>query len=372
MANKLKWNETSEKDTEEKENKPDATSKTLIVEYDDKRIETFIQQNSPINNEMIRNSVVNDLIPTDIDGQMSIIPTEVTTRAKKGKLAPVVTLCSFSYDNNTDIEIMTTKRGNKITAYDRRVYNAVSTLYLNGRKTVSIAEIYAVMTGYIRANPPKTTRDTIEQSLRKLSSINVFIDLTNEMNANMIKDKEPLIKAGILSDNNDKMKKVSLEDKMIHIKIGTLESESGKVFKSIQIINEPTLLTYNRAKKTLISIPMNYIGLTNSNTTERTIAFQDYLLLRIINYKNGKMKENKILYDTIYKESGIDKPSTKKDETDRKGVKRDRETILKMMDEWKQNGLISNYYEFKSNKTIKGLVFEIPGMEPKKIEEQNI
>lgn len=75
--------------------------------------------------------------------------------------------------------------------------------------------------------------------------------------------------------------------------------------------------------------------------------------MRILSYKNGKMKENKILYDTLYRDSGITKPSVPKD------FKRDRETILKMMDEWVEKGLISSYKETKNGRSFVGLVFYV-------------
>ena len=109
---------------------------------------------------------------------------------------------------------------------------------------------------------------------------------------------------------------------MLHFRKGEIVSEKGKVFKSIQIVGEPTLLTYNRAKKTLLTIPMEYIGLQGQNATDKTIAFQDYLLMRIYGYKNKKMRENKVLYDTLYRDSGQEKPALSKD------FIRDRETIL--------------------------------------------
>ena len=49
------------------------------------KIEKFVQQNSPVNNDLIRNDAVNDIFHTDIDGNLSVIPTEVISRAKHGK-----------------------------------------------------------------------------------------------------------------------------------------------------------------------------------------------------------------------------------------------------------------------------------------------
>ena len=324
-------------------------SSVQVIVKDGFRIGSFIQQNSPVNNEMIRNSRVNDLYDGEIGTRKKPFPAVV--REKQGKGEQVVSYVSFSYDDSVDLEILNKKGRFNITAYDRRVYNAVSTLFVNGRDTVSLAEIFSVMTGYTKKNPSKTQVEAIERSLEKLKSIRVYIDLTAEVKHKLIENKQPLIDAGILSDKNDKIKKAVIEDNMIHFRKGELVSEKGKVFKSVQIIGEPALLTYNRAKKTLLTIPMEYIGLEGQNSTDKTIAFQDYMLMRIFGYKSGKMKENKIIYDTLYRDSGQEKPE------DSKGFIRDRETVTKMLEEWKQKGLIDDFAEIKEGRSYIGVIF---------------
>ena len=39
-----------------------------VVETSDGRIDTFVQQNSPVNNELIRNSTMNELYGHEING----------------------------------------------------------------------------------------------------------------------------------------------------------------------------------------------------------------------------------------------------------------------------------------------------------------
>lgn len=131
----------------------DVRDSIQVIERDSMRINSFVQQNSPVNNEMIRNAAMNDLYSSDIDGQVQMLPTVV--REKHGKSEPVISYVSFSYDDTADLEILNKKGRFNITAYDRRVYNAVSTLFTNGRITVSLSEIFSVMTGYKRTNATK-------------------------------------------------------------------------------------------------------------------------------------------------------------------------------------------------------------------------
>lgn len=328
-------------------------SERIDVGTTDGRIKKYVQQNSPVNNELIRNTNMNELYGQEIDGQFTILPTEVTVRQKHGKVTQVTSMCSFSYDDDVDLEILNRHGRFKITGYDRRVYNAVGTLWMNDRRTVSLTEIFDVMNGYAKANPSSRQLQAIEKSLIKFKSIRFYIDMTEEVKANIIKDKNALVEAGVLKNKQDKVKSAVLEDNMLHYRVGIITSEQGKVYKSIQIIAEPSLLTYNRAKGTLLSIPMEYIGLTDSNATEKIIAFQDYLLMRIISFQKGKFKQNKILYETLYKDSGIERPTLSKDYI------RDRETVRKLFDEWIKKGLIVSYEEVKEGRSYVGIVFHV-------------
>ena len=213
-----------------------------IIERDKSRVSNLVQQNSPINNEMIRNTAINELYHADDVDQMQMFSHEVIVREKRGKIEPVISYVAFSYDNNVDLEILSKRGRFNITAYDRRVYNAVSTLFINERKTISLSEIYSVMTGYTRKNPTKNQIEAIEKSLEKLKSIKVYIDLTEEVRHKIIDNKQPLIDAGILKDRSDKIKKAVIEDNMLHFRKGEIVSEKGKVYKSIQIVSEPVLL----------------------------------------------------------------------------------------------------------------------------------
>lgn len=334
-------------------NQAEIQQKSMIIETYDEHLDTFVQQNSPVNNEMIRNTFVNELFRQEITGQMAIVPTEVTVREHHGNAPAVYALCAFSYVDNVDLEAFNKNGRYKITAYDRRVYNAISTLYLNNRKTVTLTEIFSVMNGYIRTNPSSTQLAAIEKSLVKFGNIRMYIDLTAEVKANIIKDKDALVKAGVLKNRSDKIKSAVIEDAMLHYRIGTITSEQGKVYKSIHIVDEPSLLTYNRAKGTLLSIPMEYIGLQNTNATEKAIAFQDYLLMRIISYRKGKLKESKCLFSTIYRDSGISMPD------DKTSIHRDRDLIRKILEEWKEKGLIADYSDIMSGRSCTGIQFKI-------------
>ena len=53
----------------------------------------------------------------------------------------------------------------------------------------------------------------------------------------------------------------------------------------------------------------------------------------------------------MYRDSGYEKPE------DSKGFIRDRETIVRMMAEWKRKGLITEFSEVKEGRSYTGLTF---------------
>lgn len=332
---------------------PQDSGSADAVETRDGHIGMFVQQNSPVNNELARNPSLNDLSgQNSTDRRYPILLTGVKVREKKGRMPAVVSMCSFSYNDSVKFDDYGAM-GIEITGYDRRVYNAVGTLWMNRHKEVSPTEIFSVMNGYVKANPSSRQLKAIEGSLEKLNKVRFYIDITGEVNANLIKDRDVLVNAGILEGKKGKAKKAVIKDNLLNYRAGMAIGRQGKTYRSIELTSEPALLTYNRAKGTLLSIPMKYIGLAGTNMTEKAIAFQDYLLMRIIGYRNGRMQENKILYDTLYRNSGIGRPEHSRD------FIRDRETVRKMLEEWKEKGLINGYEEIKEGRSFAGVVLDV-------------
>lgn len=298
--------------------------------------------NSPVNNEIIRNKILSDLI--DETKQNVIVRRK--TKKSAGK---VYTICALYYDDEALKKEKITGTWNLLTGYDRRIYNTLCSMWLNDIKTVTLNKIFTTMNGYVRSNPAQSHLKKIRNAIGKLKSIIVYIDMTEENKKGML-DKDVLIEAGILKRSDDV--KAEIKDNIIHVEFESVPRADGKKCIIIRIIEEPILLTYNRAKRTLIDVPIQYISFKNSNATEKMIAIQDYLLMRIISYKKKKLEKNKILYDTLYRDSGIRKPELSKDRI------RDRKKIYKLMEDWIEKGLITSYKDVKSGRAYSGIVFE--------------
>ena len=174
----------------------------------------------------------------------------------------MVSYISFFDDDTVDLKIPNKKGSFNIAACNRRGYNAVSTLFVNECRNVSLTEIYTIVTGYSRANPTKHQIESIKKFLEKLKSIKVCIDLIQKVTNRVIKDKQTFFDDGILKDHSDKIKKAGREDNMLHFLKVEIVIENGKVFTNIQIVGEPILLT----------IAMEYIGLQEWNATDKAIS----------------------------------------------------------------------------------------------------
>lgn len=312
------------------------------------RADKFVQQNSPLNNELVRNESLKDLYGDEETKRM----TDVQVRGAVGKRPPVYTPCRFYFDAKVDLTQLNAHGRFEVAPVDRRAHNAICTLWLNGRRRASMSEVYAIMYGYKQTHPSPDQLQKAKQALIKCSNVWIEARITDELNSKVIRNRDALIQAGILKSRSDKLKCVTIKDTLLHLRFVETVSEQGNVTETVEILAMPALLAYNLAKNTLISIPMDYIGLTSVKATDKSIAIQDYLLMRILSYQAGSLRENKILYDTIYRDSGLERP------TNRTEFARDRKMIAAMLSEWQSKGLLISSKEVKKGRSYVGIEFE--------------
>lgn len=211
-----------------------------------------------------------------------------------------------------------------LNGFDRRVYNSLCTLWLFGEKNVTPNRIFAVMHGFAKRSASTDQARKIMDSINKMSDVVVYVDIGQNVRI----------------------------DNMLYIQTNRIKRADGKKCTMIKIISEPILLTYNKAKKTLISVPTECISNSDLNTTEKILAIQDYLLMRIVNFKKKRFPQKKILYYTMYRDSGVKTPELSKDRI------RDRRKIYKLMDGWVDKGLIKSYQDIRKGRAYKGIAFE--------------
>ncbi len=166
-----------------------------------------------------------------------------TVVGKKGDMEEkVMSYIALPWNDTDDaITLVAQNECPDITPYDKRVFNAVCTLFASGKKTMSLAEIFAVITGYTRLHSSKRQIETIEESLEKMRNIRVIINLTSETMLKVIEDKQPLIDAGFLGKHSNRFKNLVIDSNMLRFTKCVTISEQGNVFNTPWARNPPPL-----------------------------------------------------------------------------------------------------------------------------------
>lgn len=157
----------------------------------------------------------------------------------------------------------------RLTAYDLRIYNAVSTLYKAGITEFTATQLYHLATGKA-GSPPTDTIKKISDALKRLRQIQITIDNTiphsSKSQAEATATKYPQIRytgsllPTILIDYNDRNQRVTY----------------------IKTLTTPPLLLNAEGKKQLFAVPANYLN----GSTNNQITICDYILTEI--YKKRK------------------------------------------------------------------------------------
>lgn len=232
-----------------------------------------------INNYVVPNTQISNRIPLlnydQFDG--SYIASE--------NLKPLDFACFLTVE---DDEI---RQLNKITRYDRAVYNAVVSHFVEGNVVLTVDMISRTILGKDSNKPSPQQKGAITKSLRKLRGTSIEIDVTNEFTKRNISIDGKQIE-------NGRIDTLLLEwDKL------SIDTPNKTNVEAYFIKAQPVLYTYAKALKQVITIPTKLLDVPLNNT-EDVIALKNYLLLRIEVMKNNKnkIKSDKILYSSIYEE----------------------------------------------------------------------
>lgn len=257
----------------------------------------------------------------------------------------------------------------KMTAYDKSVYEAISTRFYywkqeNPQKPLYITpqEIWRTMNGKKsgdgKAKPSKAQVQRICDSLDKMRFTRFYMDISEEIRAfDLHIEDERIISGHIDSYLLNSVKVEFITDK-------------GNTVAGYRISEEPILYTYNDVKNHLLYVPYEMLDTsTNTSDSENVTEFRNYLLQQIQLMKNaaesGKKgryfkRSNIILLETIYRDTGIQTPEDriegkeyKTDTIRRREVRRfrqaDRQKIEGILDAWKAKGWIKGYTVLNQN-----------------------
>lgn len=290
-----------------------------------------VQSIRPQNYVMHMDTISNHLADLNAETQLDLT-------VGKNHAIPIRTTVTLDMPDHMKME-----GGGTLSTYDKSIINAVTSLLENGNTVFSVPMLYHAMTGKKNPTIDDSLNQEISDKLEKMRRIIISIDLTEENEAQYLKDR---------NGNPIVLEDVSLEGYLLPLnKVSGVVN--GKRTELFQIIQHPPIYTYSKLKRQLSSIPIFLLDAPiNNNST--TIPLKTYLLQRIelMKNKNNRIKSNTILYESIYNEvmSGpVNK--TKK--------MRIRNYTTKILNYLIENKYIVSYKELKKGRSISGVEIEV-------------
>ena len=250
------------------------------------------------------NSIIWKLLEKDTAGQIEF------NLAKSGSRQVIPAYYSINFDNlGNDIKIT-----RQLTAFDKRVYIAISALFCAGNDVITLSQIYYAM-GY-KGNPGSIDFTKINDSITKMTTARIYFD--NEAEARKY--------------NYDRFR---YDGSLLPIERGTGIINGKVADAAIYVFRDPPLMTFARQRGQITTINLKILQSPVSKT-DANLLIEDYLIERICRAKNAKRKRLyiRILLKTLYEHTGI---KTKKQ------MQRAPAKIKKYLDHQQKEALFSRY-----------------------------
>ena len=269
-------------------------------------------------------------------GQLFFTDIEIIT-GKKGK-QKVNSLVSVWYDDN-----ITFTQNNKtivLNDYDRAVFNAIITLYLNGTTAFTLPMLFGLITGKENSDiklRPETKRELLA-ALNKLKKSEVELKFDNEAEQYTFKD-----------ENGNTLTLHRFKESIINIGEADIIL-NGNPVRAYVISSKPKLLSYAQAKKQIVTTPYKAIELkhnaegkarTGLKNTPEVIALRQFLIDEIARINSPK-QSNHITYDAIYSRIAFVKQI---DELNKKQKLSTRQSTLAILNNFVAEKYIKAYKE---------------------------
>lgn len=258
--------------------------------------------------DKVNDSVWNGLEGSTRDGQLAY----TITLGKNGD--DVNATYAISWDNIEELEEL--KITQKLSRYDRRVYEGVGALFKAGCSAFTLQQVYNAMGREGKAS--KAAKEKIDKSLTKLSSAHVFLDNGGE------------------HERYENMPYFRWDGSALPMERVTERASIGGniVDSAIIVYREPPLISFARERNQITTISKRLYD-SPLNQTEENIRIEDYLIGRISHMKSGYNKQRRILFDTLFKQTKIS------GQRQRRRVK--AEKVPKLLDHYAKEGFIKGY-----------------------------
>jgi hypothetical protein len=259
---------------------------------------------------------------------------ELIVSNKKAK-KEVTTKVMLNYENK-NVQLISRV---KFTAYDREVYDGVTTLYEAGNNIVTPIMVYRAMNGLTETEYVKPEALTkIKESIDKSRFIKTVIDYSDEAKLYNQEIDKTAYEGYLLACNK------------IMVEAGGTKQEAYK------LLDKPILYEYSQISGQIISVPINLLSTKDTvYSTDDVIIIRGYLLRQIewMKHEQSNRSDN-ITYQGVYEELEIDKIDFEVKAYKEKTFKI-RSHVKAILKSWKAQGYIKDYEEYKDGRLIKGI-----------------
>lgn len=308
-----------------------------------------VQRFGIMNDKLAHLLPVGDYKKSDEDGEpVYLMGIEQASAVEKKKNISVPVYITMTGADDMEVS-------KPVTALDLAVISAVGSVYHAVKKQnqaqevyVTTAEIWRLLNGYAindaTAKPHDKQLARIQKSIERQSVNRVSIDFTAEAERRQIEIDGERIKKGILKGN------------MLQTQAVEIETEKRQRIVSYKIMAEPILYRYNVTKKNLQLVDPDLLQTGRYlKETAGVIEVRLYLINQIQLMKDKKRNNKRILINTIYEKTGLQKPEKRvQPKQVRKARAQDRQKLEAILKALKTKHFINGYKTVTEGNTITG------------------
>lgn len=303
----------------------------------------YVMANNPIANSLAGRTdpTTGALVPVINAGAFDL---PVLKSGKKGEVT-AYTMVTLEPESGV------TMTGRPFTGYDSCVHNSVITLWEAGNDTITAEMVARAMSNKTESEYISPQQQgAITKSLDKMRGIHVLANLSEEMQKRKVTINGEPVTELVLDSYLLMMDKVKV-------------TAGGTTKTAYHIAKEPVLLTYSKMTGQLLTVKADLMDIKKISrgaisavsipSTEARQPIKEYLLRRIEVMKYARRQKhgnqsNRILLDTLYRETGNDSAS-------RTELNRIREYAYQVLDYWTAAGYIKGYTIATEGKKIRGI-----------------
>lgn len=201
----------------------------------------------------------------------------------------------------------------RLASYDKRVYTAISNLWMAGNEIISLSQIYHAMGNTSR--PPREEIRKINNSITKMRIAHIIVDNTKE------------------HEVNNKCKIFKYDSSLLLFDRITATINGVITDAAIRVRGTPPLMEFALGRKQVSTCDPAMLQ-SPIKQTDANLRLEDYLLRRIMHMKNNSRTTRKILFSTLFESCEI---------TTKMQRHRAPDKITALLDHYKKNGFIVGY-----------------------------